>query len=155
MFYAVMFAFASLWSFRTIRLLGTAKIRISRNWWYVSTAVLLLFLGSVWQLYLDLAQLTDSVVTVVFVAPASVLLTVGLYSEYRYWSQHAVKLNDYREQMDEVFETIIRLRRPDLLSDERVKDGLKKLMLWQGGGLSLAVLLAAVDEYEVESESPS
>ncbi|MFQ6134332.1 MAG: hypothetical protein ACE5KU_00765 [Nitrososphaerales archaeon] len=144
MFYTVIFAFAAVWSLMIVKMLGVYDI--SRNWWFISVGAILLFLGNLWQTILDIFGISSPIQTIAFMAPAAALLLAGIFMETTYWRARTKAEIDQSRELDEIFDKMIGLRRPDITGESKEK--LKKYLRRRAPGFSLTVVMSAIDEWE-------
>lgn len=82
-FYVVLSGQASFFSLRLIRALKGGEI--SRSWWFIGSGIMLSFLGSLFQLYMELTDAYNLIALQPLFATSSALFLAGLYIEYRFW----------------------------------------------------------------------
>lgn len=144
MFYTIIFGFAAVWSIMTVKMLGVYDI--SRNWWFISVGTILLFLGNLWQTMLNIFGLSSPVQSIAFLAPAAGLILTGIFLEYNYWRARNKAVMDQSDELDEIFDKMISLRRPDINGDS--KENLKKYLRRRAPAFSLTVIMSIIDEWE-------
>lgn len=82
-FFVVLSGQASFFSLRLIRALKGGEI--SRSWWFIGSGIMLSFLGSLFQLYMELTDAYNLIALQPLFATSSALFLAGLYVEYRFW----------------------------------------------------------------------
>ncbi len=127
-----------------VRMLGAYDI--SRNWWFISVGAVFLFLGNLVQTILNVLSIPSEIESIVFLAPAAALLLIGIFREYSYWRSRTKATLDQSDELDEIFEKMIGLRRPDIPKES--KETLKKYLRRRAPGFSLTVVMSAIDEWE-------
>jgi hypothetical protein len=82
-FYVVLALQASVFGFRLLA--GLKGGEVSRPWWFISTGMMLFFVGSIFQLYMDLTGTSDLLALQPLLATSAALFLAGIYLEYRFW----------------------------------------------------------------------
>jgi hypothetical protein len=82
-FYVVLTLQASVFSFRLLSALKGGEI--SRSWWFIATGMILFFIGSLFQLYMDFTGTYNLGALQPLLASSAALFLAGIYLEYRFW----------------------------------------------------------------------
>jgi hypothetical protein len=82
-FYVVLTLQASVFSFMLIAALKGGEI--SRSWWFIGSGMILYFIGSLFQLYMDFTGTYNLFALQPLLATSSALFLAGIYLEYRFW----------------------------------------------------------------------
>ena len=82
-FYVVLTLQGSIFSFLLILSLKGGEI--SRSWWFIGSGMILYFMGSLFQLYMDLTGTYSLAALQPLLATSAALFLAGIYLEYRFW----------------------------------------------------------------------
>jgi hypothetical protein len=82
-FYVILTLQASFFSFRLLAALKGGEI--SRSWWFIASGMILFFIGSLFQLYMDVTGTYNLAALQPLLASSAALFLAGIYLEYRFW----------------------------------------------------------------------